>query len=285
MDTKGAKEEQCSIRGERRRFARVTLQAKLDAAYKRIRELELICLDLSSGSGDGARIEDEVQGRLDLAKPALRCIVAAGQAGPSQGAVSGNKKAFRNFALHSDMGCGAGALPRSAAEAKTRGRGGRNMARDSAQCGHELAHSGSDVTNRSGKQKPHEDILRRVSLLEAQFQRIAALEATSTDFTVLSKRSDEEAYLTGKRDVGVHVDSTLFSGFSSYDAGCQVATAAHDAETQATVETANQDVQTQKFDSDIASNGVQIDGHKRSGDVNRADDSNPGQHQELCLGT
>eukprot|EP00930_Biecheleria_cincta_P090832 TRINITY_DN80308_c0_g1_i1.p1 TRINITY_DN80308_c0_g1~~TRINITY_DN80308_c0_g1_i1.p1 ORF type:complete len:237 (+),score=46.41 TRINITY_DN80308_c0_g1_i1:51-761(+) len=117
--------------GERRRQARRTLEAKLASAYKRVRALELQLVQRSAGDA----IDDEVDARLQLARPALHTLVSAAVATDESSEVpqrqvnlvSGAARAFRNFSLHSDFGCGAAALPTSSSEAKYRARGRRRQ--------------------------------------------------------------------------------------------------------------------------------------------------------------
>ena len=65
----------------------------------------------------------EVEARLDMVRPALSRLV-------NGDAVPGGQRAVRNFGLHADLGCGAGALPRTTCEAKRRGRGGLQRAQN-----------------------------------------------------------------------------------------------------------------------------------------------------------
>ena len=65
----------------------------------------------------------EVQARLDLVKPALQELVAAGIEG-REPRVPGGKRAARNYALHGGMGGGAEALPQDGKEAKQLQRAG-----------------------------------------------------------------------------------------------------------------------------------------------------------------
>eukprot|EP00930_Biecheleria_cincta_P041945 TRINITY_DN28845_c0_g1_i2.p1 TRINITY_DN28845_c0_g1~~TRINITY_DN28845_c0_g1_i2.p1 ORF type:complete len:700 (+),score=143.77 TRINITY_DN28845_c0_g1_i2:95-2194(+) len=114
-----------SQRAEKRRAAQLVQQAKLDAAYSRIRELELRCL----ANEELDPVNQEVRARFAMAQPALTRLVAAGQNSLDELAVvPGDLKACRNYGMHCELGCGAGNLPRSAAEAKQRGRGGRRRA-------------------------------------------------------------------------------------------------------------------------------------------------------------
>eukprot|EP00930_Biecheleria_cincta_P018938 TRINITY_DN14599_c0_g1_i10.p1 TRINITY_DN14599_c0_g1~~TRINITY_DN14599_c0_g1_i10.p1 ORF type:complete len:515 (-),score=62.99 TRINITY_DN14599_c0_g1_i10:6-1550(-) len=57
----------------------------------------------------------------------LRSLVSAGQSHSST-AICGAQRAFRNFGLHADFGCGADLLPGSSTEAKRRVRGARKQA-------------------------------------------------------------------------------------------------------------------------------------------------------------
>lgn len=75
-------------------------------------------------------VEREVSARLSMVEPALKQQVDAAAAGRVPTACGG-ARAARNFALHGDLGCGAAALPASAAEAKRRQRGGRRRPRRS----------------------------------------------------------------------------------------------------------------------------------------------------------
>ena len=109
----------CSQRAERRRAAQQVMQAKLDAAYSRIRELEIKTMEQSELDPVG----QEVQARLSKAQPAWTKLVEA-QLRPA--AMPGDLRACRNFGLHSNLGCGIGKLPKTAAEAKRWGRGGRS---------------------------------------------------------------------------------------------------------------------------------------------------------------
>ena len=76
-----------------------------------------------------ASTKQEVEARLDMARPALTTLVAAGP--EQQQCLSGAQRAARNFALHAEMGCGAAGLPLTAGEAKRRGRGRRRTAAES----------------------------------------------------------------------------------------------------------------------------------------------------------
>ena len=88
-------------RKEKRRQVKSNLEAKLQAAYTCIRELELRCAQLPSGPIDPVIAEVEV--RLGLVRPMLHSLVNAGQAN-ANASVSGPVRAFRNFGLHADLG-------------------------------------------------------------------------------------------------------------------------------------------------------------------------------------
>eukprot|EP00930_Biecheleria_cincta_P022108 TRINITY_DN16194_c0_g1_i3.p1 TRINITY_DN16194_c0_g1~~TRINITY_DN16194_c0_g1_i3.p1 ORF type:complete len:566 (+),score=89.57 TRINITY_DN16194_c0_g1_i3:92-1699(+) len=111
-------------RNEKRRQAKQCLEGKLKAAYKHIRELELRLNQLQSSHTDP--VVAEVEGRLGLVRPMLSTLVAAGQASSRTNA-SGSLRAFRNFGMHADMGCGVDNLPKDSAEAKRRVRGARKV--------------------------------------------------------------------------------------------------------------------------------------------------------------
>ena len=105
-------------RGERRRQAQVTLEAKLAQAHARIRELEVSCATSAASPSDP--VMAEVEGRLNLVRPMLSSLVEA-----RQEPICGGAKAMRNFGLHAEMGCGAEQLPTIARDAKQRARGPR----------------------------------------------------------------------------------------------------------------------------------------------------------------
>eukprot|EP00930_Biecheleria_cincta_P006427 TRINITY_DN10742_c0_g1_i1.p1 TRINITY_DN10742_c0_g1~~TRINITY_DN10742_c0_g1_i1.p1 ORF type:complete len:906 (-),score=154.01 TRINITY_DN10742_c0_g1_i1:338-3055(-) len=130
-----------SHRAEKRRAAQLVLQAKLEAAYTRIRELEV--QNLAPCELDS--VGQEVRAGLSMAEPALTRLVAAGQ-NPSEKtpAVPGDLRAARNYGLHCNLGCGISQLPRNAAEARRWGRGGRS------RCSHGKAASSTGADSDPG---------------------------------------------------------------------------------------------------------------------------------------
>ena len=117
----------------RRQFAKAVLEAKLSTAHTRIRQLELLVLTLDPGCNEATNfdtasvaIQREVSKRFDMARPALTTLVAAGVTGETQ-SVPGGARAFRNFGLHAELGCGIEGLPATSKEAKQRIRGGSRV--------------------------------------------------------------------------------------------------------------------------------------------------------------
>jgi len=117
----------------RRKFAKEVLEAKLSTAHKRIRQLELLvltfdpeCAAATDFDAENVAIQQEVTKRIDMARPALTTLVTAGVTGDSQN-VPGGARAFRNFGLHADLGCGIEGLPATSKEAKQRIRGGSRV--------------------------------------------------------------------------------------------------------------------------------------------------------------
>ena len=74
-------------------------------------------------------VTDEVKARFEMARPTLTKLVEAGSAGIPVG-VTGDQRAWRNFGLHCEHGCGAEALPTTVREVKKRSRGSRRAQGD-----------------------------------------------------------------------------------------------------------------------------------------------------------
>ena len=71
--------------------------------------------------------EAEVSLRLGMARPVLAQLVKAGKARSSM-SITGNSKTWRNYGLHSELGCGPNNLPLDAKEARQR------MLREASGC-------------------------------------------------------------------------------------------------------------------------------------------------------
>ena len=110
-------------RNDRRRNARTSIEGKLQAAFSYIRELEVRCLQHDQSED---AVVAEVEGRLGLIRPMISALVTAGQASTTA-PICGSVKAFRNFAVHAELGCGAPNLPKTASDAKWRNRGSVRM--------------------------------------------------------------------------------------------------------------------------------------------------------------
>eukprot|EP00930_Biecheleria_cincta_P101552 TRINITY_DN9319_c0_g1_i3.p1 TRINITY_DN9319_c0_g1~~TRINITY_DN9319_c0_g1_i3.p1 ORF type:complete len:760 (+),score=113.70 TRINITY_DN9319_c0_g1_i3:111-2390(+) len=112
-------------RSEKRRQGKFNLEQRLQAAYSKIRALELQAAALDNPDAKDP-VESEVSARLLMAKPSLTKLVEAGQAQGSA-SISSDLRALRNFGLHADLGCGAAQLPTTAKESKSRIRGGKRL--------------------------------------------------------------------------------------------------------------------------------------------------------------
>ena len=124
MDAQVRGESSTSLsRQDRRRHAKSCLEAKLQAAYTYIRELEVKCMHAQSEPVDP--VVAEVGGRLGLVRPMLCSLVGAEQAN-STASISSFANAFCNFGMHAVMGCGVDDLPKDSSEAKRRSRGPRH---------------------------------------------------------------------------------------------------------------------------------------------------------------
>ena len=113
---------EASNRKARQRAARDAEAGKLQAAFRKIRELELELAQYHTLHPDPVIAEAEA--RLGLVRPVLTSLVADGQAKRSTN-INGSSRAFRNFGLHTELGCGLENLPKEAADAKRRVRGSR----------------------------------------------------------------------------------------------------------------------------------------------------------------
>ena len=134
----------------RRKFAKEVLEARLSTAHRRIRQHELLvltldpeCTDAMHFDAENVAIQQEVSKMLDMARPALTTLVAAGVTGETQ-SVPGGARALRNFGLHAELGCGIEGLPTTSKEAKQRIRGGSRvlLSSDSSDASAGSAHDG-----------------------------------------------------------------------------------------------------------------------------------------------
>ena len=115
-------------------FARELVVAAVESKGSRhvVASLGVALLRCLVGGGqdlsEEAEIDEEVIARIGLLKPALKEEVKAG-AEDRDPKNSGTTKAFRNVAMHADMGCGAEGLPKSGQQAKRMQRGGVQQGR------------------------------------------------------------------------------------------------------------------------------------------------------------
>ena len=93
--------------------------AAVAAAIFRVALMPAVATD---GSEEVQEVQEEVAARLNLVRPALTSLVAAG-ASEAKPSVSGAQRALRNCALHADLGKGALALPHTGEAAKRLQRG------------------------------------------------------------------------------------------------------------------------------------------------------------------
>lgn len=108
----------------------------------------------------------EADARLSLARPALQKLVEGR-------APNSSEKAYRNVAMHSNLGCGVEQLPRTSQEAKRQQRGGRSSTQEPAnsQCAQDPLWQ-NDPWVDAGSRRGHSEEDEREKRCEVGWQQL-----------------------------------------------------------------------------------------------------------------